>query len=39
MNVIDATTFPGRLEKAGFEQVSVDLRAKELLIFSAVKPS
>ncbi len=38
MNVIDAETFPGRLEKAGFEQVSVDLRPKELVIFSAVKP-
>ncbi|VVJ15370.1 Uncharacterised protein [Amycolatopsis camponoti] len=38
MNVIDATTFPGRLEKAGFAQVSVDVRPRELLIFSAVKP-
>ncbi|WIY05675.1 class I SAM-dependent methyltransferase [Amycolatopsis mongoliensis] len=38
MNVIDAATFPGRLEKAGFEQVSVDLRPKERVTFSAVKP-
>jgi ubiquinone/menaquinone biosynthesis C-methylase UbiE len=38
MNVVDAATFPGRLEKAGFEQVDVQLRPKELVIFSAVKP-
>ncbi len=38
MNVVDAGTLPGRLERAGFEQVRVDLRPKELLTFSAVKP-
>jgi hypothetical protein len=38
MNVIDAATFPARLEKAGFEQVEVQHRPKEMLIFEAVKP-
>lgn len=38
MNVVDAGTLPARLEKAGFEQVDVELRPKELLTFSAVKP-
>jgi SAM-dependent methyltransferase len=38
MNVVDAATLPARLEKAGFEQVEVELRPKELLTFSAVKP-
>ncbi|SFW64118.1 class I SAM-dependent methyltransferase [Amycolatopsis australiensis] len=38
MNVVDAATLPSRLEKAGFERVGVDVRPKELLTFSAVKP-
>ena len=38
MNVVDAATFPARLEKAGFEQVDVDVLPRELLTFSAVKP-
>jgi len=38
MNVVDASTFPARLEKAGFEQVDVKLEPKQLVIFSAVKP-
>ncbi|MEV6876731.1 class I SAM-dependent methyltransferase [Amycolatopsis sp. NPDC051128] len=38
MNVVDAATLPARLEKAGFEQVKVELRPKELVTFSAVKP-
>ena len=38
MNVVDAAGLPSRLEKAGFEQVDVELRPKELVTFSAVKP-
>lgn len=38
MNVVDAATFPARLEKAGFEQVKIQHHPKELLIFEAVKP-
>jgi SAM-dependent methyltransferase len=38
MNVVDAATFPARLERAGFEQVDVELRPKELVLFSARKP-
>ncbi|GAB3134494.1 class I SAM-dependent methyltransferase [Amycolatopsis sp. NPDC004378] len=38
MNVVDAATFPARLEKAGFEQVDVRLEPKQLVLFSAVKP-
>ena len=38
MNVVDAATLPDRLGKAGFEQVDVHLRPKELVTFSAVKP-
>jgi SAM-dependent methyltransferase len=38
MNVVDAATLPARLGKAGFEQVDVQLRPKELVTFSAVKP-
>jgi hypothetical protein len=38
MNVVDAATFPARLENAGFEQVDVQLEPKQLVIFSAVKP-
>ncbi|MEV7039079.1 class I SAM-dependent methyltransferase [Amycolatopsis sp. NPDC051061] len=38
MNVLDAATFPARLEKAGFERVEVQHRPKEILIFEAVKP-
>ncbi|WP_410630768.1 class I SAM-dependent methyltransferase [Amycolatopsis sp. cmx-4-83] len=38
MNVVDAATFPARLEKAGFEQVDVRLEPKQLVIFEAVKP-
>ncbi|EOD69477.1 class I SAM-dependent methyltransferase [Amycolatopsis vancoresmycina] len=38
MNVLDAATLPARLEKAGFEQVEIDVRPKELVTFSAVKP-
>ncbi|SEF27523.1 Methyltransferase domain-containing protein [Amycolatopsis pretoriensis] len=39
MNVVDAGTFPARLEKAGFEQVKIQHHPKELLIFEAVKPA
>ncbi|WP_206792670.1 class I SAM-dependent methyltransferase [Amycolatopsis sp. MtRt-6] len=38
MNVLDAATLPGRLERAGFEQVEVKARPKEIVSFSAVKP-
>jgi hypothetical protein len=38
MNVVDASTFPDRLEKAGFAQVDVQLQPKQLVSFSAVKP-
>lgn len=38
MNVVDAATLPGRLERAGFEQVEVRHRPKERVLFSAVKP-
>ncbi|HET6710289.1 class I SAM-dependent methyltransferase, partial [Amycolatopsis sp.] len=38
MNVLDASTLPGRLTKAGFEQVKVTARPKEIVSFSAVKP-
>lgn len=38
MNVVDAATFPARLEKAGFDQVDVRLEPKQLVIFSATKP-
>ncbi|MCR6487299.1 class I SAM-dependent methyltransferase [Amycolatopsis sp. OK19-0408] len=38
MNVLDAATLPGRLERAGFERVEVKARPKEIVIFSAVKP-
>ncbi|MFT7866920.1 MULTISPECIES: class I SAM-dependent methyltransferase [Amycolatopsis] len=37
MNVIDPATFPARLEKAGFEQVDVQVEPKQLVIFSATK--
>ncbi|HEY3467842.1 MAG TPA: class I SAM-dependent methyltransferase [Amycolatopsis sp.] len=39
MNVLDAATLPGRLERAGFEQVKVKTRPKERVEFGAVKPS
>jgi SAM-dependent methyltransferase len=39
MNVVDASTLPERLTKAGFEQVEVTARPKEILTFSAVKPA
>ncbi|MDX3190368.1 class I SAM-dependent methyltransferase [Streptomyces sp. MN03-5084-2B] len=38
MNVLDASTLPERLEKAGFEQVEVKTRPKDTVLFSAVKP-
>ncbi len=38
MNVVDASTLPGRLAKAGFEQVEVNARPKEIVTFSAVRP-
>ena len=38
MNVLDASTLPERLEKAGFEHVKVKVRPKELIDFEAVKP-
>jgi len=38
MNVLDASTLPGRLEKAGFGQVEVKTRPKETVTFSAIKP-
>ena len=38
MNVLDASTLPGRLAKAGFEQVEVKTRPKEIVAFSAAKP-
>jgi len=37
MNVLDATTLPGRLEQAGFDLVEVKARPKERVEFSAVK--
>ncbi|WP_409462477.1 class I SAM-dependent methyltransferase [Amycolatopsis sp. GA6-003] len=39
MNVLDASTLPGRLAAAGFEQVRVECEPKRRLEFSAVKPS
>ena len=38
MNVIDAGSLPARLEKAGFEQVEVQARPKEIVTFSAIRP-
>ncbi|MGW5747078.1 class I SAM-dependent methyltransferase [Amycolatopsis sp. NPDC003861] len=38
MNVLDAGHLPGRLAGAGFEQVEVKARPKEIVTFSAVKP-
>lgn len=38
MNVLDAATLPARLEKAGFAQIEIDVRPKELVTFSAIKP-
>ncbi|KDN16264.1 class I SAM-dependent methyltransferase [Amycolatopsis rifamycinica] len=38
MNVLDAGGLPGRLTEAGFEQVKVRARPKEIVTFSAVKP-
>ncbi len=38
MNVVPAPTLPGRLAKAGFEQVEVKVRPKEIVSFSAIKP-
>ncbi|WP_370968749.1 class I SAM-dependent methyltransferase [Amycolatopsis sp. cg9] len=38
MNVLDAAALPGRLARAGFEQVEVQARPKEIVTFSAIKP-
>ncbi|MDQ7805213.1 class I SAM-dependent methyltransferase [Amycolatopsis sp. A133] len=38
MNVLDAGRLPARLTGAGFEQVEVKSRPKEIVTFSAVKP-